>query len=405
MKKVFYPVLIVVLCLPACRSKDKAIVKNNPVNTDSIKVKLNLITDAIEMPIGFISVPDQSHKGFITDNSGVIRILKNDSLLPVPFLNLGARRGKQAKTSPIGYIFSMALHPDFARNGKFYVCHTDATKIASNPAKLVIASFSVSTKDQDIADPSSEKIVMELEGKNIIVNGAMIRFGPDGYLYISVGDDALGDSNHVYHAQHLDHLNGKILRIDINKEPYGIPADNPFVSDPASRPEVYAYGFRKMWRFCFDPLTHKMFGGDVGEQKDEEIDIVEKGGNYGWPEKEGDSIFQKMNFPVNDAYIKPIHGYPRMVGICIIGGDFYAGSELPELKGQYLFSDFNGSLFALMADPNGTYRRQGIKIINRPAQAFFITSSGVDENNEMVIMGFLVIEGKNKGVIYRVAKG
>jgi glucose/arabinose dehydrogenase len=403
--------IIIVICqimsfLPACESKEtKAQANNQAISSDSIEVKLELLTDAIDMPIGFIAAKDQTQRQFITDNIGVIRVFKKDSLLSEPFLDLRSRRDKNEKNSPAGYIFSMALHPEFASNGKIYVCYSNVSKIASNPAKLVIASFSASPVNADIADPLSEKVVMELEGKNIIANGAMIGFGPDGYLYISVGDDAIGDSSYVYHAQHLDHLNGKILRIDVNKEPYGIPADNPFVSDPASRPEVYAYGFRKMWRFCFDPLTRKMFGGDVGELKDEEIDIVEKGGNYGWPEMEGDSNFQKKDPAVNATYITPIHGYPRTVGICIIGGDFYAGSELPELKGQYLFSDFNGSLFALLADTTGRYKRQGIKIVNRPPQAFFITSSGVDENNEMVIMGFLVIEGKNKGVIYRVGKG
>lgn len=392
------------LCHSACNSHQNKNAQTQDPQSDSIDVKLELITDDIEMPIECQVVQDQRHRIFITDNAGSIRIMKMDSLLPVPFLDLRTKQVKKDKASPIGSINSVAFHPEFAKNGKLFVCYNASSKFTSHPGKLVIASFTASMDNADIADPLSEKTVLELEGKNIIANGAMIGFGPDGFLYISIGDDAIGDSNYVYHAQDLDHFNGKILRIDVNKDPYGIPPDNPFISVKNARPEIYAYGFRKMWRFSFDPITKKMFGGDVGEIMEEEIDIVEKGGNYGWPVKEGDSSFQKNNIPVNASFISPIHNYPRTTGICVIGGSFYTGSELPLLKGRYFFSDFNGSLYALQPSDDGKYSCKGIKILNKPAQEFFISGTGVDENNELVIMGFLIIEGKGRGVMYRVVK-
>ncbi len=190
---------------------------------DSIEARLELVTDDVVMPVEFNTTSGQSQRIFITDNSGVIRILKKDSLLPVPFLDLRSKRNANDSASPVGQINSVAFHPDYASNGKFYVCYSGSSKILSHPGKLVIASFTASRDNIDIADPLSEKPVLELEGKNIVANGAMIGFGPDGYLYISIGDDAIGDSNYVYHAQDLNYLNGKILRIDVNQTPYVHP--------------------------------------------------------------------------------------------------------------------------------------------------------------------------------------
>ncbi len=230
-------------------------VKSKEAATDSIEVKLELINNAVDVPVEFKASPDTTHRMFLTDNKGKIRIFKNDSLLAKPFLNIYDKLGLQDKNSFVGTVFSFAFHPQFATNGKFYVCYNSSSKIHGNTCKMVVSQFTTSKSDPDVADLKSERNVLEMEGKNIQNNGAQILFGPDGFLYISIGDDKGIDSNYRYHAQDLSLLNGKLLRIDVNKLPYTIPADNPFVGVKNARPEIWAYGFRKLWHYEFDSVT------------------------------------------------------------------------------------------------------------------------------------------------------
>ena len=199
-------------------------------------------------------------------------------------------------------------------------------------------------------------------------------------------------------------LNGKLLRIDVNKLPYTIPPDNPFVGVKNGRPEIWAYGFRKLWRYEFDPVTHQIFGGDVGENKEEEIDIVKKGANYGWPAMEGDSIFQKTAVENKSAYTRPVSTYTRSVGICIIGGGYYYGNEIPALKNKYVFGDFNGSMFALAKSAQDNWIIQPLKIFNKPADPFLICGCNVDENNDLFVMGILNGKTGTKGAVYKIVK-
>ncbi|HLO82758.1 MAG TPA: PQQ-dependent sugar dehydrogenase, partial [Chitinophagaceae bacterium] len=246
--------------------------------------------------------------------------------------------------------------------------------------------------------------VIEFEGKNIGSNGSQIGFGPDGFLYVSVGDDAIGDSTYVYRAQDLHFPNGKILRIDVNQLPYKIPTDNPFVSVKDALPEIWAYGFRKMWRFGFDPKTNEMIGADVGQEKEEEVDIINKGANYGWPVKEGDSIFMHSASAGAAEFTAPIDNYNHAVGICVIGGSVYYGSKIPGLKNNYVYADFNGSMFSLSKTTEGKWQRKTLKITNKGEDIFLICGFGVDENNELVVMGLLNKKEGQKGVVYRMLK-
>ena len=193
-----------------------------------------------------------------------------------------------------------------------------------------------------------------------------------------------------------------MLRIDVNKKPYTIPADNPFVGIKNARPEIWAYGFRKLWRYSFDPATHQIIGGDVGENREEEVDIVKKGTNYGWPVKEGDSSFEKSDSNNKSSYTSPINTYNHKVGICIIGGSFYYGKEIPLLKNKYVFGDYNGSMFALMKNAQGTWIRQPLKILNKPADPFLICGCNVGKNNELFVMGFLTTKTGLKGAVYKI---
>ncbi|MEO8413355.1 MAG: PQQ-dependent sugar dehydrogenase [Ginsengibacter sp.] len=398
--------LVSVIGLIACGTQARKPHENlKSARIDSIGVRFEMITNAIEAPIEMDVSPDNTNRNFITDNAGKIWILKNDSLLAKPFFNIYDKLGEQDKKSKIGSIFSMAFHPQFSTNRKFYVCYNAPSKMHENICKLVVSEFTASKTNPDVADLTTEYPVLELEGKNSKDNGAQIAFGPEGYLYISIGDNKGSDTSYKYRAQNLHFLNGKLLRIDINKTPYAIPADNPFVTTKSARPEIWAYGFRKMWHFCFEPGTHQLFGADVGEEKEEEIDIVTKGANYGWPAKEGDSSFEKSVLNNASAYTSPINAYTHKDGICVIGGNFYYGKDIPLLSNKYVFADFNGSLFALMKNAQGNWTRQPLKVHNRPADPLIICGCNVDGNNDIFVMGFLNTKSGNKGAVYKIVKG
>lgn len=400
-----FATLVSIMCLYACKqAKAKPIVQDRLAMIDSNGVKLQLITDAIPMPIGLSTVPDTSNRIFITDRDGKIWIMKNDSLLPKPFFDISATAEKKKKSAALGTINGIAFHPDFATNHKFYVCYNGATSIAANQTKMVVSEFTASNKNADIADAKTERRIFELEGKMMYTNGAEIAFGPDGYLYISIGDDALGDSTYIYHGQDLNYFNGKLLRIDVNKTPYGIPPDNPFIGMKNKKPEIWAYGFRKLWRFSFDPKSKELFGADVGENRVEEVDIVTKGANYGWPVMEGDSVFNKKLLVNKDTFTAPINVYTHKVGICAIGGSFYYGKNILFLKNKFVFGDFNGSLFSLTNTAKNQWTRQVVNILNKPADPFLICDLNTDKNNEMYVMGLLNTKAGSKGAVYKIVK-
>lgn len=396
--------LMVIILQAACNSSaDKKLAAGKlPEDADSIGVKFELVTNAIETPIEYTVSPDNSHRKFITDNKGIIWLLKKDSLHPRPFFNIKNRLWQKDKKSQPGEIFSLAFHPLFASNSKFFVCYAKPSGKQAESFKYIISEFTVDKTNPDIANLATERKVMELESKNIVFNGAEIAFGPDGFLYVSIGDDKLGDTTYTYHAQDLNYFNGKLLRIDINKTPYGIPANNPFVGIKNARPEIWAYGFRKLWRFSFDSASHQLFGADVGELNQEEINIVQKGGNYGWPIKEGDSSFENSTSGVQTALVAPIHAYSHKDGVCVIGGSFYYGKEIPPLTKKYVFADFNGNLFALSKDRKEGWIRQALNILNKPADPFLICGTGVDENNELIVLGMLNTKDGLKGAVYKM---
>ncbi|HRI19533.1 MAG TPA: PQQ-dependent sugar dehydrogenase [Panacibacter sp.] len=392
--------------ITACNSgtQKETIQEDTPITAGPDSVKLQLITSAINTPVEMNAAPDNTHRLFFTDVSGKILILQNDSIITKPFLDIRNRLEQKDTSLESRGMFSIAFHPQFATNGKFYVCYNAPTLIKENVCKLVVSEFTTDKNDPAVADTSSERRVIEVEGKQVQGFGAEIAFGPDGYLYISIGDLDIGDTTHKYVAQDLNELAGKLLRIDVDKTPYAIPADNPFVGKD-TRPEIWAYGFRKLWRFSFDKRTNRLFGGDVGEQKREEINIVQKGANYGWPVKEGDTTF-KSKEPFNDAlYTSPINTYSHDVGVCAIGGSFYYGTAIPSLKNKYVFADFNGNIFTLTDDEQHKWLRQPVKIINSPKDPFLITSYNIDENNEPYVMGVLNAKDGLKGVVYKIVKG
>lgn len=374
--------------------------KVNSVAAPSNAVKYQLVTDAIKSPVQMVVAPDNTNRLFVSDLGGTVLILQNGKLLPTPFIDISSKLEQKDTARDMRAMFSMTFHPDFAANRRFYICYNAPASDTADKCKLMISEFRANNDNPDIADLSSERKVFEAYGSTVGVDDCQIAFGPDGYLYISIGDN--GTPPEKREAQHLNSFLGKLLRIDVNKEPYAIPSDNPFVANKNVRPEIWSYGLRRLWRFSFDPETHLLFGADIGDKMQEEIDIIQKGGNYGWPIKEGDSLAVKNTTADTSKFIAPINTYTHKDGICVIGGTMYHGNELPFLKGKYVFADLNGSLFSLSKNTNEKWIRQPIKLLNPPADPLNIFSFDKDKNNELYVLGVLNTRAGSKGAIYKL---
>lgn len=294
---------------------------------------------------------------FVPTQQGVIHLLDNgaDTVATKIFLDITAKVAYDDKTNEEG-LLGLAFHPDFAKNRQFFVYYTNKAKKHQN----VIARYRASESDPNVADPASEEILLTLDKPFWNHDGGTIVFGPDGYLYVAVGDGGLANDPYK-NGQNLKTLLGKILRIDVNHKngqtPYAIPADNPFVGKPDVRPEIWAYGLRNVWRMAFDPATKVLWAGDVGQDTWEEIDLIVKGGNYGWNVREGfhPFVLKGGKAPATDNkpadVIEPIFEYHHDIGKSITGGVVYRGKKVPELDGSYLYADYvAGKLWALRYD-------------------------------------------------------
>lgn len=233
-------------------------------------------------------------------------------------------------------LLSIAFHPDFPRKREFYTYYT-----ANKPRRSVLSRFTVS-EDGKTADPNSEEILLTQSQPYSNHNGGMVLFGPDGYLYLSVGDGGAANDPH-HNGQAMGTFLGKVLRIDVSRKgdngaPYAVPSDNPFVGTSGAKPEIWALGTRNIWRMSFDPKTGQLWAGDVGQNLWEEIDIVVKGGNYGWNAREGFHPFDggKGTGP----FIEPVVEYGHREGLSVTGGVVYRGAAIPALDGVYVYSDF-----------------------------------------------------------------
>ena len=271
------------------------------------------------------------------------------------FLDINEKVSYNDKTNEEGFL-GLAFHPKYAENGQFFVYYTNKAKKHQN----VVARYRVSKADPNRADPASEEILLTLDKPFWNHDGGTIVFGPDGYLYVAVGDGGLG-GDPFGNGQKLNTLLGKILRIDIDQRgketPYAIPKDNPFVGTKDARGEIWAYGLRNVWRMAFDPATSTLWAADVGQDVWEEIDLIVKGGNYGWNKREGLHPFGKpgaKSAATNQSpieFIDPIFEYNHELGKSITGGLVYRGKQVPELIGSYLYADYvAGKLWALRYD-------------------------------------------------------
>ncbi|MFD0672470.1 PQQ-dependent sugar dehydrogenase [Cohnella sp. GCM10027633] len=270
-------------------------------------------------------------------------------------------------------LLGLAFHPD--EPNRAYVNYTTKTH-------TVIASYDVVSGDPLRLDPKSEDKLLTFKQPYANHNGGQLAFGPDGYLYIGTGDGGSG-GDPQNNSQNLNSYLGKILRIDIDRKTeglaYGIPADNPFLKD--GLPEIYAYGLRNPWRFSFDEATGKLWAADVGQSSLEEIDLIEKGGNYGWRIQEGTACYNPKSGCDKEGLVQPIHEYGRDLGVSVTGGYVYRGEARPDLKGWYVFGDYgSGMIWALRQREDGK-----ADVVDLLAADESLTSFGTDAAGELYV--------------------
>ncbi len=308
------------------------------------------------------------------------------------FIDLRDRVQYDDKQNEEGFL-GLAFHPHFKENGEFFVFYT-AKPTAEKPHVSTISRFHVLRDDPNRGDPSSEEILMRIPKLYWNHNGGTLVFGPDGYLYIGLGDG--GSANDPDgNGQKLTTLLGKILRIDIDHKdtglPYAIPKDNPFANRVAqARGEIWAYGIRNVWRIAFDQANGDLWAGDVGQDTWEEIDVIRRGGNYGWSLREAmhpftskDNPLRKGSQPRSDL-IEPIWEYHHNIGKSITGGNVYRGKHVPELTGAYIYGDYvTGQIWALWYDrdkkqvtANRTIQTKGMPLL----------SFGADDEGEVYVL-------------------
>ncbi len=343
-------------------------------------------------PVDIQSAHDGTHRLFVVEKPGVISVMPNSPgvTLKTTFLDIQDRVDEGGTEEGL---LGLAFHPEFPDSPYIYVNYT-----AANPNRTVIARFTVSDTNPDRADATSEFPVLEVGQPFSNHNGGQLAFGPDGLLYIGLGDGGSG-GDPLENAQNLRVLLGKMLRIDVDTRSgnldYGIPPDNPYVGNPNGyREEIYALGFRNPWRYSFDPVTGWLWLGDVGQGRYEEIDIVEKGKNYGWDNMEGKHCYEPMTGCDTVGLILPIFEYDHTLGRqAITGGYVYRGTLNFDLVGSYIYADYgSGTLYAL--DYDGSQPAVSTELLDT---AMFISTFGVGEDNELYLASF------SQGKIFRVS--
>lgn len=345
-------------------------------------------------PVVLTHAGDGSHRIFVADQWGVIYVFENrpDVTESTRFLDLRDRVMYKDSENEEG-LLGVAFHPDYSRTGELFVYYT--TRDAEHTS--VVSRFRVSADDPNRADPASEEELLRIPQPFWNHNGGTVCFGPDGCLYVGLGDG--GAANDPYgNGQNLTTWLGAVLRIDVDHrsdgKPYAIPDDNPFVNTPGAQPEIYAYGFRNIWRMAFDRETGTLWAGDVGQNLWEEIDLVVKGGNYGWAVRESRHPFGPGGSDARPDLIEPIWEYDHQVGKSITGGVVYRGRNLPELRGKYIYADYvSGRIWALQYDEAAGKVLSNEEIPSEPGTAIINISD--DEDGEVY---FTIVSATGKGI-------
>jgi glucose/arabinose dehydrogenase len=363
-------------------------------------VELVQVAGGLIDPINVASAPDGSGRLFVLERVGFIRIIQDGELLEAPFLDIS----EEVKTDFLEQgLLGLAFHPNYADNGRFFVYYSDYL----TQGDIFLVEYTVSDDDPNVANPDSGRVLLSIDDPFVNHNGGTIHFGPDGYLYVAIGDGGLAGDPYR-NAQDLDNLLGKILRLDVDAEgpaPYGIPADNPFAPggveqssvaneaaqtgdySPEAQPEIYVYGLRNPWQFSFDMQTGDMYIADVGQVVWEEINYIEAGtgagSNFGW-----DIMESAHCYPPDEAEACGTFGVLPVAefqhgddGCSITGVGVYRGTQSPELDGIYFASDFcSGKLWGLQRDDAGAWQFEELVDSELP-----VTGAGQGEDGELYI--------------------
>lgn len=378
-------ILLVLGCLPAARTAET-------MPKAELKPVYSNLT--FERPMGLVEAPDGSGRWFLFEQSGRVVILPKDraGTETETFLDISDRKTYQENEEGL---LGFAFHPKFKENGKFYLYYTQ-----HGPRRSVLSEMKADETHPNRADVKSERILMTIPEPYWNHNGGSLLFGPDGYLYLSLGDGGSANDPHN-NGQNLHTLLAKILRIDVDHSDgdlaYGIPKDNPFAGRGGGvRGEIFAYGLRNVWRMTFDRETGVLWAGDVGQNKWEEVDRIEKGGNYGWSVREAFHDFKSA--PKGETpFIDPVIEYPHVAnlkeeskfpdhspGLSITGGYVYRGKKHPEFQGIYFYADFAlGTIWGLRYE-DGKLRAHST-MVEQPKN---VSSFAEDAEGELYVLFF-----------------
>ena len=356
---------------------------------DAQNVQLTLIADGFDRPLFVTHASDGSGRLFIVERTGNIRILLDGNFLSEPFLDASDVAdwlfsfNEKANYSENG-LLGLAFHPNYAENGYFFIYYTDGE------GDSALARYRVSAADPNRADADSGQVILTVDQPHEWHNGGMIAFGPDGYLYLGLGDGG-GHGDPCDHGQRRDELLGSILRLDVGVSEvadYSAPSDNPYVSNDFAKPEIWAYGLRNPWRFSFDRVTGDLYIGDVGQEQWEEINYQlassAGGENYGWKAYEGLSRYDDKTVLALEETALPAFVYSHNEGISITAGYVYRGEAIDDLYGVFLFGDFgSGRIWTI-------YRREdgGWQVNEYMDTEHFISSFGEDEAGELYLVDY-----------------
>jgi glucose/arabinose dehydrogenase len=347
------------------------------------QLALSSFVSGLALPLGFEAPSDSTHRIFIIEQGGTIRIVQNGSVVVAPFLDITSRLTSGGETGLLG----LAFHPSFSTNRRFFV---DYTRTSGSQLQSVISEFTVPASSPNQADPASERILLVVNQPFSNHNGGQLAFGPDGFLYIAFGDGGSG-GDPLGNGQNKNALLGKILRIGVDApfasgKQYAIPSDNPFATGGGAL-EIYGYGFRNPWRFSFDRSGGQLFIGDVGQGNWEEVDIGAKGGDFGWNIMEGNHCYPPGTASCNmTGLTAPIAEYDHSSagGTAIIGGFVYRGTVITGLVGAYVYGDLSsGHVWGLKQDSSGNWQATVILNHNLTVSAF-----GQDAAGELYLVDY-----------------
>ncbi|MEK7701712.1 MAG: PQQ-dependent sugar dehydrogenase [candidate division NC10 bacterium] len=365
-----------------------ALLISGPVPSGAQAISLVPLASGLASALSVAHAGDGSGRLFIVLQTGQILIYNGGRVLARPFLDISNLVSCCGERGLLG----LAFHPAYASNGSFYVNYTDRR------GNTVVARYSVSRLSPNLANPRSATTLLTVDQPYANHNGGQLQFGPDGYLYIGLGDGgSAGDPQN--NAQNLGTLLGKILRVDVDGgSPYAIPPDNPFVGVEGARPEIWAYGLRNPWRFSFDRLTGDIFIGDVGQDEWEEINFQPAssagGENYGWRLMEGGDCYDPPTGCNPEGLVLPILEYDHSQGCAVIGGFRYRGAQVPTLSGQYLYADYcSGLMWGAAQDDAGTWST-GV-LLDAP---FSVSSFGEGPDGELYVLSY-----GSSGTLYKIS--